>query len=167
MRPHLNNVHWYVPSSKNPAWYLSLLSTQDKTSEFYIYLLYDQLDDGLCAGLVGPYLQVVQPLLGAEGRQVVGDVEDLLHGVRLVQAQGARLVIGGGERALALLSHAPASRLAKSPGTRQRSQTHWEKHFTFTSSWHLQSSCWPCRRSCRWGQWESQRKLSAACTKLI
>ena len=81
--------------------------------------MYDQLDDGLCAGLVGPNLQVVQPLLGAEGRQVVRDVEDLLHGVRLVQAQGARLVVGGGERALALLSHAPASRLAKSPGTRQ------------------------------------------------
>ena len=50
---------------------------------------------------------------------MVRDVEDLLHGVRLVQAQGARLVVGGRERALALLSHAPASRLAKSPGTRQ------------------------------------------------
>ena len=56
------------------------------------YLLYDQLDDAICAGLVGPDLQVVKSLLRAEGRQVVRNVEDLLHGVRLVQGQETRLV---------------------------------------------------------------------------
>ena len=53
-------------------------------------------------------------------RQVTRDVQDLLQGVPLVQGQGARLVLGGGHRALAILRYSPARSLAESPENRSR-----------------------------------------------